>query len=41
MAGKHRAPRRSQRTTETSDYVAMMIRIIAGENITKLVLAAP
>ena len=30
MAGKHRAPRRSQRTTETSDYVAMMIRIIAA-----------
>lgn len=30
MAGKHRAPRRSQRITETSDYVAMMTRIIAA-----------
>jgi hypothetical protein len=30
MAGKHRAPRRSQRTTETSDYVAMLTRIIAA-----------
>ena len=30
MAGKHRAPRRSQRITETSDYVAMLTRIIAA-----------
>ncbi|MGH3220047.1 MAG: hypothetical protein ACRDPY_15305 [Streptosporangiaceae bacterium] len=30
MAGKHRAPRRPQRITETSDYVAMMLRIIAA-----------
>lgn len=30
MAGKHRAGRSSQRITETSDYVAMMTRIIAA-----------
>jgi hypothetical protein len=30
MTGKHRAPRRPQRITETSDYVAMMTRIIAA-----------
>jgi hypothetical protein len=30
MAGKHRARRGPQRVTETSDYVAMMTRIIAA-----------
>jgi len=30
MAGKHRAPRSGRRITETSDYVAMMTRIIAA-----------
>lgn len=30
MAGKHRAPRHPRRVTETSDYVAMMLRIIAA-----------
>src|SRR5260370_19008145 len=30
MTGRHRAPRRPQRVTETSDYVAMMTRIITA-----------
>ena len=30
MAGKHRVPRRPQNVTETSDYVAMMTRIITA-----------
>jgi hypothetical protein len=30
MTGSHRAPRRPQHVTETSDYVAMMTRIITA-----------
>jgi hypothetical protein len=30
MTGRHRAPRHPKRITETSDYVAMMTRIIAA-----------